>query len=79
MYCWNRLNEIAPSGFDKARFLLLSQCDPRYPDDFRPLPNANWTIIGTAVETLKAERNGKKAEADELFRRLKDRGFSGTL
>jgi hypothetical protein len=71
IYCWNLLNEIAPTGFDKARFLLLSQCDLTSPDDFVPLTNANAVIVQEAIEMLRKEKNGETEKANALLLRLK--------
>jgi hypothetical protein len=70
IYCLNLLNVIAPTAFDKARLLLLSQCDPGCPDDFRRLPTGDWGVIGKAVRILRTERNRKTREARELFEKL---------
>jgi hypothetical protein len=67
IYCLNRLHKIAPSSFDKALLLLLSQC---IPSTFIPLPRADWRIIYNAIFMLQEEANGKTREADELLKRL---------
>jgi hypothetical protein len=74
IYCLNRLNEIAPSAFEKARLLLLSQCKPLCPDEFIPLPNANRCMIGDAIRMLRYEKNGKRSDADALLALLKATG-----
>jgi hypothetical protein len=70
LYCLNRLNEIAPTGFDKARLLLLSQCRRVSPPDFVPRSNADPYIISNAITLLIAENNGKSADADKLIQQL---------
>jgi hypothetical protein len=74
IYCLNRLNEIAPTTFEKAQLLLLSQCDPGSPDDFMPLPDADWMTIEKAIDVLKEEKNGRMEDATELLRKLKAAG-----
>jgi hypothetical protein len=69
IYCLNRLHKIVPSGFDKARLLLLSQC---IPSTFIPLPRSDWHIIYNAIFMLQEEANGETREANELLERLKD-------
>jgi hypothetical protein len=71
IYCLNRFHEIAPTDFDKARLLLLSQCDPLCPDKFCPLPKANWGVIKYAIGMLKREKNGKKDDAKALLLKLR--------
>jgi hypothetical protein len=73
-YCLNRLNEIAPTTFERARLLLLSQCHPLYPDKFIQLPNADLCIIGDAIQMLKQEKNANRDDANRLLERLKDTG-----
>jgi hypothetical protein len=73
-YCMNRLHEIAPTGFDKEKLVLLSQCDLHCPGDFKPSPTADWAIIGEMVRKLKHESNGRSADARTLLRTLKDTG-----
>jgi hypothetical protein len=75
IYCFNLLNVIAPTAFDKAKLLILSQCDPSRPDDFVPLPTADWRIIGLGIRILSPEKNGKTKEARELLQKLKDTGL----
>jgi hypothetical protein len=72
--CSNGLNSIAPTGFDKARLLLLSQCNPVDPDGFVPGPLADWTVVGAAINMLKSEKNGKQKDAKELLEQLKRNG-----
>jgi hypothetical protein len=78
IYCLNLLNEIAPTAFDKARLLILSQCDPDSPDDFVPLPTAHGSTIVQAVLLLQRERNAKMKEAKELLQRLRETGRYST-
>ncbi|MDR1366507.1 MAG: hypothetical protein LBJ13_01195 [Puniceicoccales bacterium] len=69
LYCLNKLHEIAPSDFDKAKLLLLSQCESeRSPN---PLDGADWNVIGNAVLMLKREKNGRSEDAKILLGRLK--------
>jgi hypothetical protein len=75
IYCFRLLNIIAATGFDKARLLILSQCDPGRPDDFVPLPTADWSVIGTGIRILRQEKNGKTNEARELLRKLRATGW----
>jgi hypothetical protein len=74
IYCLNRLNEIAPTTFEKAQLLLLSQCNPLYPDKFIQLPNADEIMIRDAVRMLQHEKNGRKDDADQLLSGLKNTG-----
>jgi hypothetical protein len=70
IYLLNRLNEIARTGFEKARLLLLSQCDSNCPGEWIPQRRADWKIIEDAMGILRNEQNGKREEADELLDRL---------
>jgi hypothetical protein len=72
IHCLTALNAIAPNAFEKARLLLLFQCN--YHSDFTPLPTADWSIIGNAVLMLKQEKNGRTADATHLLQTLKDTG-----
>jgi hypothetical protein len=78
IYCLNRFDEIALSGFDKARLLLLSQCDLACPDEFVPLQGGDWGIIEDAIGILGAEKNGERKAANALLRKLKDSGRYAT-
>jgi hypothetical protein len=71
IYCLNRLNEIAPAAFDKAKLLLMSQCNPLSPGKYLPLPNADATVIQDAVRMLEKEKNQKREDAKELLCQLK--------
>jgi hypothetical protein len=71
-YCFNLLHGIAPTGFDTAKLLLLSQCDPDHPDDFVPLQTANWSIIFDAVNMLESQKHRKKVEAKALLRQMRE-------
>jgi hypothetical protein len=73
-YCFDRIQEMAPTSFDIAKLLLLSQCDPDCPDDFVPLPSASHDLIDDAIRILTNEKNGKMKETRELLQRL---GASG--
>jgi hypothetical protein len=80
MYCLNQLDELAPTGFDKAKLLLLSQCDCRHVDSFVPLEDRDWGIIRQALLLLQREKNGKSKEANELLGKLKNIGeYKGFL
>jgi hypothetical protein len=74
IYCLNRLKALAPTGFNKARLLLLSQCDPACPSDYVPLPNADSGIVITAIGMIKKERNGRWEDAYEFLQQLKASG-----
>jgi hypothetical protein len=67
-YCLNRMHKIAPTGFDKARLLLLSQC---VPGTFIPLPRAHMPIVHKAVALLQIEKNGRMKDAGYLLQELK--------
>jgi hypothetical protein len=73
-YCLNRLDEIAPTDFDKARLLLLSQCRPVSPPDFVPRSNADFALITSAILMLQAENNGRRGDAYQLLEQLKATG-----
>jgi hypothetical protein len=73
-YCLNRLNEIAPTAFEKAQLLLLSQCHPLYPDKFIKLPNADQRIIRDAIQILRHEKTVNRDDGNRLLARLKDTG-----
>jgi hypothetical protein len=73
--CLNLLHEMAPTSFDKARLLLLSQCDSHRYGSFIPLPTADWDVIDDAVRMLARERNGRTDEARELLRKLNGTGL----
>jgi hypothetical protein len=75
MYCFDRIREMAPTTFDLARLLLLSQCDPNRRHDFVPLPTADEEIVEDAIQMLQHEKNSKTREARELFQRLKASGL----
>jgi hypothetical protein len=74
IYCLNRLHEIAPTGFDKARLLLLSQSDCICRDDYVYGPGENSIVILYATDMLQAERNGQQKEAGKLLRHLRNTG-----
>jgi hypothetical protein len=74
IYCLNRLHEMAPTALDKARLLLLSQCDPSRPDEFMPRRNADWPTIGDATILLQHARNMKVKETKEFVEQLKRNG-----
>jgi hypothetical protein len=71
IYCLNRLNDIAPTGFDKARLLLLSQCRMDSSGGLMMLPTAELCIIYDALVMLKREKNGKAEEAKDLLSKFK--------
>jgi hypothetical protein len=72
LYCLNRLHEIASSDFEKAKLLLVSQCENA--ESFKPIDGANWNVIGNAVLMLKREKNGHAGEAQALLAQLKALG-----
>jgi hypothetical protein len=74
IYCLNRLDEVAPTDFDKARLLLLSQCRPVSPPDFVPRSNADFGLIASAIMMLQAEKNGRRGDACQLLQQLKATG-----
>jgi hypothetical protein len=65
IYCFSHLHKIAPTGFDTARLLLLSQC---IPGTFTPLPRAERHLITNVVLMLEQEKNGKRKEANDVLR-----------
>jgi hypothetical protein len=71
-YCLNMLHKIAPTGFDTAKLLLLSQCEPDHPDDLVPLQTANWQIISDAVRMLRRQKHRKREEAKALLQWLRE-------
>jgi hypothetical protein len=71
IYCLNRFHEMAPTAFDKARLLLLSQCDSGSYGSFVPLARADWEVIDDALTILKSDTTD---EAAGLLKRLKDTG-----
>lgn len=70
-FCYERMNEIAKTSFEKARLLLLSQCEA---ETVIPFENADWGIIGDAVYMLADEKNGCREQAFELLEKLKKTG-----
>lgn len=77
LYCLNKLDEIAPNAFAKARLLLLSQCENA--DPFVPLATADWNIVGDAILMLKEEKNGYSRDAKDFLERLKSSGNYNAL
>jgi hypothetical protein len=71
IYCLNELHRMAPTGFDKARLLLLSQCKDVSRDDFVPRPNADRDIIIDAIGLLTEDKNQEREDADRLLQKLK--------
>jgi hypothetical protein len=74
IYCMNRLNEIAPTAFDKARLLLLSQSDLICRDDFVLTATKTSKFIVRAIDMLEAENNGRWKEAKDLLGKLRNTG-----
>jgi hypothetical protein len=74
IYCLNKLNEIAPTRFDKAKHLLLSQFRPLSRTELVPMPKASEIIISDAIEMLTHEKGVRMVEANELLRRVKATG-----
>jgi hypothetical protein len=54
--------------------LLLSQCDPAYPDDYIPLPTADWQIIGEAICMFQVDKGVKREDLNRILQQLKDNG-----
>jgi hypothetical protein len=76
----NRLNEIAPSAFDKAKLLLLSQSDRICRDDYELGCMKDCIFTTDAIEMLRTEKNGRINEARELLAHLRKTGrFSYVL
>jgi hypothetical protein len=71
-YCLDLLQMLAPTGFDTARLLLLSQCDPSRPDDFVLLETADWSVVREAVVMLEAQKHRKAKEAKALLKQLQE-------
>jgi hypothetical protein len=71
-YCLNLLHNIAPNGFEKARLILLSQCDPDCPDDFVPIRNADWSVISDAIRMLREQKHRTGEDAKALLRQLEE-------
>jgi hypothetical protein len=74
IYCLNRLKEIAPTSFDLARLLLLSQSDVMCRDDFVLTLSNSLKVIAGAVGMLQTENNGRRKEARELLLKLRNTG-----
>jgi hypothetical protein len=74
IYCLNRLHDMAPTNFDKAKLLLLSQCYPEFPDDFIPLRRIDGMIRSDAINMLMKEKSRKTSEATDLLGKLKQSG-----
>lgn len=70
-FCYEKMNEIAKTSFEKAELLLLSQCKT---GKVVPLESADWSIIGDAVYMLADEKNGYRERAFELLKELKATG-----
>jgi hypothetical protein len=71
---------MAPTALDKARLLLLSQCDPNSPNPFVSIEYPKWCVIQKAIEWLKHERNVKVEEAKAFLRQLEENGrYEGLL
>jgi hypothetical protein len=79
IYCLNELNKIAPTAFEKSKLLLSSQCNPIFPDDFIPLPKADWSIIADAVRMLITEPHEETSGAAAFLEELKDTPLYETL
>jgi hypothetical protein len=79
-YCVDRLLKIALTDFEAARLLLLSQCDPQFPGEFKRLPTADSVIINDAITFLRHQKNGRWRDASALLRTLKGTGqYEGLL
>jgi hypothetical protein len=79
LYCLDLIHEIAPTSIHIARYLLLSQSDPRRPDDFIPLQTVEWGVVASAIRLLEGEKNGETQVRMELLRRLKATGRYGAF
>jgi hypothetical protein len=71
-YCLRRLHQMAPTAFEKARLLILSQCDPDSPGEFKQFPKAHCDVINDAIIMLKNEKGARSAEARALPSVLKN-------
>ncbi|MDR0697398.1 MAG: hypothetical protein LBF68_07720 [Christensenellaceae bacterium] len=85
--CLYLLKTLAPTNFATATLLLHSQIQPQTiptklsttqlrppynPQEiYVPKPEADWTILGHAINILQHENNGKKTESQEILRDLK--------
>jgi hypothetical protein len=74
LYCLNLLHEMAPTDFEKARLLLLSQCDTSRYGEFILLPKADWDVIDTAIGIFQHQQNGRTGLAADLLGRLRETG-----
>jgi hypothetical protein len=80
IYCLNGLNEMAPTAFDKAKILLLSQSDYICRDDYVFKWGENSRVVSNAIALLKSEKNGRRKEARALLRKMRNTGrFAGLL
>jgi hypothetical protein len=70
IYCLNLLHKMAPTSFEKARLLILSQCRRGCPEKLIPRKNADWNVIGNAVEMLENEKNGQMEQAKGFLKQL---------
>jgi hypothetical protein len=71
-YCFNLLDSIAPTGFEKAQLLLLSQCEPDCPNDFVPVQMADWSVIFDAIQMLREQKYRTGEDARALLQRLQE-------
>jgi hypothetical protein len=79
VYCLNRLRELAPTTFEIARLLFLSQWDPDSREEFKSPPGSG-RVAYAVTEMLKREKNGQRKEATELLNKLSAvRRHGGTL
>jgi hypothetical protein len=67
--CNEILKKLASTNYDKANFILLSQCKDK--DNYIPRPDADWQLIGAAIHILRNEKNGNEDKAKTLLKKLK--------
>ncbi|MDR2735334.1 MAG: hypothetical protein LBB20_00625 [Puniceicoccales bacterium] len=72
IYCLNLFHKIAKNSFEKARLLLLSQCDQNSSDEYIPRKDSDREVMKVAINMLKYEKDGYTKDADELLKKLKD-------
>jgi hypothetical protein len=79
LYCLNRLHEIAPTAFEKARLLLLSQWEIGCRSGWDEVPT-NFPVVNRAIRMLEEDKNGQRKQASEFLKQMKDSGrFSAIL
>jgi hypothetical protein len=73
LYCLDQLDRIAPTAFDKARLLILSQWDKGCSVESGIVPGNLW-VVSQAVTMLKEEKNGQRERAMKLLNELRETG-----